>query len=294
MYGLGVFNIVGDADQFYHFKGAVHGSAPAVVVNKTSGTFMPNAGANLFRSATLTLQNGRFAGATGGVIEVGYFEGASSLEVLNIQAVATLLLNDAHLKIIGKTYGACGAKNWIIRTPNTQFKDVTLNVIACGGLRGSLGLASGTYLNVGGRLTVVDTVLTGDYHVAGDIDIANDKLATNVSSSASIIFSGNQNQTFSNTSTMFLNKEFKIDKSSGTVTLATDMNLQGAGQDININSGRLVLNGKALTVNRKIVIGTAGILDASMPGSKYTPSSGSNLENNGVIIPSEQIAELGK
>lgn len=289
---MATININGAADQFYEFGGL--GKSPILVVDKPSGSFSSKAGNLLFNSTALRVRSGTFSAPSNGILQIGFSENLT-LEILNVSAGATFNNNNSSLRITNPPFGACGYKNWTVSAPNVQFKDVVVQIVGtC--THGKLDIATGTYLNVTGDLTLNDGSINGEFRLAGNLNIGE---GADIGSRASLVFVGDQNQTFSSASAnvdILPTGEMKIEKVNGaSLVLNSNINLSGTGQDLRLVSGQLKLNGKSLTVRDKLIISAGATLDASVAGSRFTPATGPNLENNGTIIPPpESLVTLGQ
>ncbi|MEE9391699.1 MAG: tandem-95 repeat protein, partial [Planctomycetota bacterium] len=142
----------------------------------------------------------------------------------------------------------------------------------------SITLASD--LDVDGDLEIrsVSSLQGANIVLSGDLDSQDGS----VSGSAGIILDGDGAQTLDVLD--LPNGDFVIDKPSGTVVLDSDLNLQGSGQDLEIQNGELILGGHEIavggevdvnggtlsgagTINGDLSISNSGTIQLSVPGT---------------------------
>jgi hypothetical protein len=155
---------------------------------------------------------------------------------------------------------------------------------------------TGQFHNLVFALTTDNASLTlgGDTWVAsGDITINNAQTSFGVlrpegnltigpgadGGDAQVRFTGATEQTFQNNGGVNLTGTFTVDKTSGTVTAASDL-LLGASQALNITSGTLYLNDGSDLRAGNVTIGTNGRL---VNDSQTTITLGGNVANSGRI-----------
>jgi len=160
------------------------------------------------------------------------------------------------------------------------------------GCGSNYNIASDATLTVDGALTFTGTCPDGSVNINTGIIAAkgNITISSGYTFGGSAIFNltGTANQTITSSGgdgTFRLSPT--INKASGTVILASNLNLNYSGQDLTITSGTLDLNGKTLTVNDTLTIGASGILNTD--NGSYTAGT---TTNNGSII--DQRTWLGE
>lgn len=122
-------------------------------------------------------------------------------------------------------------------------------------------LASGTTITANGNLLIeqlgsrTDSGIDGPggLDVKGDVTVSGD--VCQAGCTATLTMSGSSDANLINGSTTgFLDGTITINKSSGTVTLGSTLNLDGSGQDLTITDGTLANSSYALTVNDTFTI----------------------------------------
>lgn len=180
---------------------------------------------------------------------------------------------------------------------NVSFTDV----ITCGDQ--DTNITSGTTLTVAGDLVIDQNEFCGNpaLHIygPGSISVQGDLTTSNRGSGGdiTITMSGTNTQSITQNGTNFPTGTFTINKSSNTVTLATDVSLDGSGQDLTITDGALANSSYALTVNDAFTIndtftqGTGNVSAAS-----YTVGASANWTNTStgdVTIGTGGVANSG-
>jgi len=123
-------------------------------------------------------------------------------------------------------------------------------------------IADADTLTVSGTLKFASgggtTSYYGNINAQGDVIIADDKTH---GGTASLTLAGTANQTITSSGgdgTFRLSST--INKASGTVTLASNLNLNSSGQDLTLTSGTLDLAGYNLTVNDQFTVASGGTI----------------------------------
>jgi len=143
-----------------------------------------------------------------------------------------------------------GASNLIFDSGVTITGSHTLNNVEFRGT-GVKTIAAATTLTVVGTLTLTDgTINTGTVAAQGDAAVAS----TFDGGSSPLSFTGGANQVFTSSGGVNPTGTWTVNKSAGSVTLASDMDLTAAGQDLRIVFGVLDLGAYGLTVNNLLVI----------------------------------------
>ena len=242
----------------------------------------------------------------------------TQLPAINInKAAGTLNLSSTIVSSYGWTYTqgtvSPGSSTVIFKLNNSYYSSetitgsLTFNNVTFGNQAGAnetYTIASGTNLTVTGTLTFpftdgADTVNgPGTIITQGDVTTSGNGVVGDVP----LTLSGSSNQTITASGTNFPDGTITINKSSGTVTLAASLNLNGSGQDLTITSGKLDMAtynltvADALTVNGSLkqstgnLVMTAGSMTVGSTGSFINNStgdvsiaSGQSITNNGYI-----------
>ena len=220
--GTTALNISGTGAQTFTGGGATANMLP-LTINKSSGT--------LTLSGTIaTIKNWTY---TAGTIDAG----TSTLQLFNASN-KSLTLTGSH----------------------------TLNNVTIGGnyQNNTLTIATGTTLTVNGTLNLAGSIAGGypDTANGGAIEAKGDIIQAVVAATGTttLNISGTGAQTWTSSGGQIPSSVVTINKSSGTVTLASALSLNTSGQDLAITSGTLDLAGFALTVNDQFTIGASGTL----------------------------------
>ena len=164
-----------------------------------------------------------------------------------------------------------------ITTGIMAFNNVTVDF---GGSANTITLTD--TLDVDGNLTLTDV---GDgFSGAGDIEVAGNLTSTDVGcchSSNAITLDGANAQTVDIATGNLPSGLFTINKTSGTVTLLSAMNLATSGQDLTLTSGTLDQNGFDLAIDDVLTLESGTTLIQGCAALSYT-----TLTNNGGTIDS--------
>ena len=170
--------------------------------------------------------------------------------------------------------GSYGSDSVPINLGSAVFNNVVLNWV--GAIAGSRNPGS-ISLVVNGNLTSTNAYqMNGSVVVGGDLTWSS---GSDGGGSATITLNGTNTQHITYTGGLFPSGAVLIDKSSGTVTLSSDISFNQSGQDLTLSGGILDLNGYALTVNDQFSIGSSGAL--YIHGGSHTEGT---FTNNGTLI----------
>jgi hypothetical protein len=225
-------------------------------INKVSGTVTPTGGTTSFGSYGFALTSGSFTAppstwtVAGDFTIVGgttYIHNGGSLKFERYSGLVTdftitlptaLTVND--LTFAGGRGGSASTTNWIIA-------GATPIINASGNLTIGNSQSGSGLINVnGGAVNVAGNYAANAYSGAG---------------TATLTFNGTGAQSFTKTgagSTM--GGTITIDKSAGTLSLATAASFNTATQDLSVTTGTMNLAGFNLTVNDVLTVGTNGKL----------------------------------
>ncbi|MBI3616131.1 MAG: FecR domain-containing protein [Candidatus Omnitrophica bacterium] len=156
----------------------------------------------------------------------------------------------------------------------------------------TLTVSSGTVLAVQGDLTIDNsstgkmTLNTGTITVQGNVKIGAGPAAYD--GSTLLVFVGSANQTFDLTGAAdLLDLDVTVNKSAGQVTLASDLTMNAAGQDLDITAGTFDLNGKNLSVNGSLgtfIVRSGGILRLQGGEAVLVNSGNPQLQPGSTVI----------
>ena len=229
---------------------------------QSGGTFNAGSGALNFNS-TFTLNGGTFNAPSGTLT----FAGSN----VTIAAAATFNPN-------GGTVAFAGSLDTTLMVPAS----LTLNNITVNKMSSiSVAFDSTSTLVATGTLTLTDGVInnnagTGTIDAQGPVSIAS----TFDGGSAKLSFSGSANQTFTNNGGANPTGTWTVNKSSGKVTLASNLILTNS-QPLNITSGTLDQGASFnLRTSNTLTIGASGTLRDFGSGDL---TLGGNLINNGTF-----------
>ena len=145
----------------------------------------------------------------------------------------------------------------------------------------TLNIASGDTLIVEGTLRFQQgTINTGAIEAKGNVQV--DSTVTIGDGSASLVFSGTANQTYTDSGGKEVNGDITINKTAGTVTLASNAEWNATSQDVTITDGTLdtagfTLSTNTLTVTDKLIVNTP----SDVTSSSETLNAGSTVEFQG-------------
>jgi fibronectin-binding autotransporter adhesin len=159
-------------------------------------------------------------------------------------------------------------------------------------------LAAGTTLTTTGTLTFESkaapnnktiTLNGGAIAAQGNLNLSMVGNACLGTTSLSLTGTANQQITFSGTDTYFRINPLTINKTGGTASLASNLSMNFAGQDLAITQGTLALAGYNLTVNDQFTVGASGVLELqggeTVTGGPDTLSAGSTVRYVGTSGP---------
>ena len=266
------------------------GEVSALTINNASATCTVTGSGTFTFAGSFTLTNGVF---NGGSITNDFKSTTSATTGVTISA-GTFTASSGNTQVArGFTHTAGGTftnnsgtvvlNGGILTTINVGTSETFNNLtIARTSSVTALTITSGTTLIVAGTLTLTDGVVnTGTLAAQGAVTIGS----AYDGGSAILNFTGTANQTFTDNSTGSKpTGTWTINKSSGTVTLATNMVVNASGQDLAITSGTLDLAGFNLTVNDQFTLGASGTLQlqgGETVSALSTITAGSTVNYNG-------------
>ena len=248
------------SDAVWYTKGATNttyegpGGVNYLVVNKTGGaTVTPKAGTVLFNVNGISILSGGFTFPTTlNIVKRNY----APYEWFKI-ASGTAVVTPSNSTVNLNAWGDCGGPNYLIDVDTTySFENLTI-------IGSAAGCGNAVLTAAPGDTIIVKKSFTPSNLVAINFNV---NLEGNLLAGTGNPF-GTMGVTFQNTvaetaamNTAFTTGNWNVNKTSGTVTLQTDTLLTTAGQDLDITSGILNMNGKNLTINDTLTIAANGKL----------------------------------
>jgi hypothetical protein len=158
--------------------------------------------------------------------------------------------------------------NTSVDSGSMKFNNVILN--------NSTDLTVTGTMDVDGDLTITDfrNLIGGTITLAGNLTSTDNAIGTN--NTGNITLDGANAQLIDLTTGALPHGLFTINKSAGTVTLASDMNLSATGQDLTLTSGCLDMAGFNLTINDTLTLESGATINQGGGTLSYT-----TLQNNG-------------
>lgn len=171
-----------------------------------------------------------------------------------------------------------GCRNTVV---SLAFGGVSYNNITFAGYNTGYDLGGGT-LDIDGDLTHGDLNRNTRNINNGTILLAGNLVVNNFGhgGSSTITFDGSGAQSINHSAGSFIDGLITVNKSAGTLSLLSALNLSDAGQDLTITSGTMDMAGFNLTVADVLTIGTGTTLTQNGGTLSY-----GTLVNNGTLNP---------
>ena len=218
---------------------------------------------------------GTFNGGSGAVTVNGIFKqlGGTFTSTSGVFAVGRALsVDETIFTIVGGTFNhnngtvqfapnngsSCGSHTYTISltAPLTLYNvDVTAPSGGCNGAVAYVAVSGGSIIATN-NFSHTDGNLQGAWEVRGNLSVGSSADGGN----ATIGFTGGNNQTYINSGGNEPDGNYTVNKTAGTVTLASALNLNAAGQSLTIVAGTLDIAGQNLTVNSILTVGAGGTL----------------------------------
>ena len=236
--------------------------------SQAAGTFTGGSG-DITVNGTYALSGGTFTSTTGTLAIGGNFTHTAG---------GTFSHNNGTVNLGG---GANGAFTADVATSET-FNNLTINPYAPQTYTIASGdtlIALGTFTHSGGFL------MTGTIEARGDVVVG----ASSHGSTALLSFTGGNNQTYTDQGGDEVDGDITVNKSAGTVTLASNADWNATSQDVTITSGTLASSSYNITTNNFTVnggtfTGGSGTVTTSGPmlvsSGTFTGGSGNITVNN--------------
>ena len=162
----------------------------------------------------------------------------------------------------------------------------TLNHVTIGGpwFSDTLTLAGGTTLTVNGTLNLAGSFANGQVTVNGGAIVAQGNIVhatVGATGSTGVTFSGTGAQTWSSSGGRIPGSVVTVNKSSGKVTLGSDVSAITAGQGLTLSSGTVALAGYNLTVNSTLTVAAGGTLQ--LFGSETVTAASKSFESGSTV-----------
>ncbi len=251
------------------------GLGPYLRINNASAVVTPAGGTTSLNLSRFSILSGTFTAPTG-VFSVGRAYAAD--ETIFALSGGTFNHNDGTINFApdstdyyGKTYTVD------VLTSITLYNVIVTAVRGQGGTSSILTLASGDTAIVANNFTHTDGALAGTWQVQGNAIIAT----TADGGSATLAFTGGNDQTYTDQGGNEPDGDITINKTAGTVTLASNADWNAASQDLTITQGQLRVAGTSALSTTALTVGSAGVL--KMTGTGDLTLAG-NVSNSGQIV----------
>lgn len=229
----GVVKFNGSGDQTYAFTSG--GNASNITIDKSTGTITPAVGTTALAVGAFTLTAGSFT-APSGTMTIA-FSSTDSSETVFTYTAGTFTHNSGTLAFTGgKACCGGGGTHTVSLASGLTVGSVSVNLLNDSGSANTLAIATST-LTVSSGLTLTNGAMTGTIAVQGDLSVGSGFDG----GSATLTFSGTANQTYTDSGGNEPDGDVTINKSSGTVTLASAADWNATSQDVTVTSGTLSL-----------------------------------------------------
>lgn len=211
----------------------------AFTYTQTGGTFVGGAGALSFRN-TFLISGGSFTASSGTTIFAAGFQvtGTGSFEHNNGTVLFTRSV-DFDVPAF------------------EEFNNVSIN----SGQANTLVIAPGDTLRILGNLTLDDgDVLGGTLQILGNVTVAPEFDG----GSAAIEFSGPNNQNYTNSGGINPNGGWTFDKTGGTVTLGSDLDLSNGTSDFLLANGTITTGPNSVIAGSRSISRTNGFINGRL------------------------------
>jgi hypothetical protein len=281
--GSGTLSFTTAGDQTITGVASTGGALPILSIAKPSGTVLVTDNIGPYG---IVLSSGTFNGGTG-TISVGTASIAANVSISG----GTFISTSGNMSIASAftqsgsgifnhnngtvTFGGgTGNSTWNLH-PNTRFNNFA---VSASNAARTLTIATGDTLVVEGNFTGTLGIITG-----GTLEVRGDySQSTNFSGgTASLRFTGNGNQTYSDNGGTKTTGAVTIDKAPGAkLTLATNMTYTGGSNNVTVTSGTLDQGASYNLSTGALAIGSNGVLLNLGTGSLTVAGT---VTNNGLI-----------
>ncbi len=255
---LGTVTLNGVADQTYAYT--ADGTAPTIIINKTSGVVNAAVGTTDFSITGFALPRGTFT-APSGTLTVG-FDVCSLTDITIFSATGgTFQHNNGTISFIParEVCGTNGTTNYTIDVASSlTLNNVIVNADASAGKPAFMLVASGDAIEVLGDFSLTEGNVKGLWRLKNDMLIGSS--AGTANSATTVVFTGTGTQVLEQEGGTAPGGIWTIAKPSGTATLSGALTLNTSGQDLFLTGSTLDLNGFNLTVNDRFDVGTGTTL----------------------------------
>jgi hypothetical protein len=271
--GGGTVTMTGTGSKTYAYS--VGGIGPHLRVNNASISVAPAGGTTDLNLVFFSLLAGSFT-APSGTFTVGTSVN-SDVSILVVASGGTFDHNGG-----GIVFTSAGGSN------NTQTIDVdttlTLHSVTVSGSDNddNFSVASGDTLVLVGNLIQTNSRVNGTWEVQGNTTIAT----TADGGGTTLAFTGNNDQTYTDQGGNEPDGDITVNKSGGTVTLASNADWNATNQDLTVTVGTLRVAGASALSTTALTVGSAGVLKMTGTGDLTLAGNASNAGQ--VIIESNQ------
>ncbi|TSC72128.1 MAG: RTX toxins and related Ca2+-binding domain [Parcubacteria group bacterium Gr01-1014_38] len=295
----GLINITGAGTRTINITGG--GNLTPLTLNAANVTLNGPTSGTTIVEGNLTIQAGTFVGGAGTVDLNGVFtqsggtftapSGTFSIGTDNNETIfsisggsfnhnsGTILFNHGGINV------RTGTVNVVT---SLTLNNLTINCPTAGS---GMDIATGDTLIVAGTFTQTNGFLNGPgaLEPRGNVTIAT----TADGGDVALTFAGTAAQTYTNNGGNEPDGTYTINKTAGTVTLATNMDISAVGQDLTVTAGTLNLAGFNLTVNDVFTLSASGTLQlqgGETVSTIDTVSSGSTVTYDGTASYTTALA----
>ena len=272
----GVITMNGTGDQTYAFTGTT--KFPGyLTINKSSGTVSAAGGTTALAANKFTLTAGSFTAPSGTFTM--YPRNDSGSATLFSMATGTTFTHNSGTVTFNYHDGGCSGPSAAITVPaeGVTFNNTTFDSSGCSGVPYTI---SGATLTVAGTLTQTNGAIHGALAVQGAVAIGSGADG----GTATLTYSGTASQTYTDSGGNEPDGDVTINKSSGTVTLASNADWNATSQDVTVTSGTLSL--ASYTIATAVLTVSSGATLTLQGGETVTAttktfSSGSTVSYTG-------------
>lgn len=274
--GDGTLTMTGTGSKTYTYSSG--GTGPHLRVNNASISVSANTGTTDLKTSLFSLLAGSFTAPTG-TFSIGR-QRSSSETFFTVSSGTTFNNNNGIVNLVPNDSTNNGALFTLDVNTSLTFYDAIVNcVTACGT---GVTTAAGDTIIVSNNFTHTNGVLKGTWEVQGNYTVAT----TADGGTAGITFTGGNNQTYTDQGGSETDGDVTINKSGGTVTLASGADWNATNQDLTITAGTLDastfnITTTNFTVNGGTFTGGSGTVTTSGP---FNMSSGTFTGGAGNVL----------
>ena len=276
-YGTGTLTYTGTGSKTYTYTAGSNGWGPNLRVNNAAVSVSAAPGTTELRVTNLTLLAGTFTAPSGTLILGGHQ--AATEDVVTASAGATFNPNNALVKVTGNG-SFCVAPLNINAPAGFAFYNLELDSISGCGYNVRLSNTNGVLVHK--NFIFTGGIIFSNWQVEGNYSVGTHAVF-GATGNATITFVGANNQTYTNLGGVDATGNITVNKTNGTVSLASAATWNSGTQSLTVTNGIFNMNGYNLS------LGTGGLSVASGGSFRNTGSGGTltlsgNVSNSGSII----------